>query len=89
MAFITFETPRLSARLPPRGFVASDLCMPWVPRPPRHPCVAERRLLLTYLLTYLLTPPTDGSPSQYPDAGQVSIVNVTLMTILERVEAGV
>ena len=35
----------LDARLPP----TATLCMPGFP--PRHVCVAERRVLLTYLLT--------------------------------------
>ena len=41
MTFIT-----LDARLLP----TATLCMPGFP--PRHVCVAERRVLLTYLLTY-------------------------------------
>ena len=46
---------------PHRHALRFDLCMPGCT--PRHVCVAERRLLLTYLLLYLLGQWPSGLPS--------------------------
>ena len=60
----------------------ATLCMPGCP--PRHVCAAERRLLLTYLLTHAPAQLRHRHPTLRPAPDQTSFVDQTCHLTYER-----